>query len=381
MFAALLTLLVAHPHVGTASTATVVTWSPIPRVVVYPTTALEPAHPEAQPIPKERLTSFDGELRDAIGSVYQWRRWEVVPRATLAEALEAYGDECRGVACRGRLAMSLGASAWIESTLQEARPIGGEANEGNRSAKRGATCVVTITRWNLPANTVAGSEYQEVTPCTADNLLAAAMTLGQKVAHGPQAPVRVTLNLTPLEVPHLDVPDIANLRKIQTASAARTRTTFELDRALEIYKSQHLFTFRADGDVWVGRGGQILTECDLRLAASAPLPDALREVCFGNDWEWAWLGAPAGGLLALGSLSGFQDGDMLGVVGFTLGMGTALTSALLAVLFNRDAQPPDRHVYLSSWRELEGIVKEANARLRKSLELTEAEVELAGLPK
>ena len=117
------------------------------------------------------------------------------------------------------------------------------------------------------------------------------------------------------------------------------------------------------------------------MVASAPMFAEIREHCCGNDWEWAGLGAPAGGLVALGSYSGFQDGDLMGVVGFTIGMGTAITSAVLAVLLNQDARQPNEHVYFSSWRELEAIVEKANRDLRKSLELTEAEVELAGLRK
>ncbi|MBK6686681.1 MAG: hypothetical protein IPG45_19595 [Deltaproteobacteria bacterium] len=367
-------LLVAAPKVETATTATT-TWSrPVPMVAFFPTEALERSLGEATPIAKERIVAFAQELADAAIATYQWRRWEVAPGVAVARALAEQGEDCNRPRCRGQVAYGLGASEWIESTLEElADP------DPARNLKRGGRCRVVGRRYQLPANRVIAELSRDVEPCTSDNLLAAAIDLGQDLAEGPRAPVRVSLNLTPLEVPSLDIPDIVSLRRIKTATAARTRSGFEIDRALQIYKAQHVFTFRAEGQRWVARNGQLLTECDLRLVASEPMADEIREHCFGNDWEWAWLGAPAGGLVALGSYSGFQDGDLMGVVGFTIGMGTAITSAVLAVLMNQDARQPNEHVYFSSWRELEAIVEKANRDLRQSLELTEAEVELAGL--
>lgn len=368
-------LLAATPKVETASTATT-TWSrPVPMVAFFPTDGLERSLGEGA-LPKERIGAFAQELADAAIATYRWRRWEVAAPSAVALAVAEQGEDCSRPRCRGQVAFGLGASEWIESTLEAlADP------DPSRGQKRGGRCRVVARRFVLPANRVAAEQSREVEPCTSDNLLAAAIDLGHDLAEGPRAPVRVSLNLTPLHVPSLDIPDIATLRRIKTATAARTRSGFELDRALQIYKAQHVFTFRAEGQRWVARNGQLLTECDLRLVASEPMNDEIREHCFGNDWEWAWLGAPAGGLVALGSYSGFQDGDLMGVVGFTLGMGTAITSAFLAVLLNQDARPPTEHVYFSTWQDLEAIIEKANRDLRKSLELTEAEVELAGLPR
>jgi hypothetical protein len=348
------------------TTATITAVRTAPLLAIYPSRVVETTRTDAEPISKERTLGFSSELGESAGAVFDWRRWEIAPIADVERAVSESDEECTSPGCRGRVAAMIGATHWMESTLTD---LGKKV------------CRAEVRLYELPSNVLARSEIKDVRPCISDNLVAAALELGQKIAEGPRAPVQVTLNLTDLEVRSIDIPDVGEVRKIHTATAAKTRRGYELDRALEIYRAQHMIIVEDQGETFIARNGKLLTECDARLAASAPLPTEIREYCFGNDWDWAWLGLPAGGLIALGSFSGFQDGDLMGVVGFTIGLGSAITSAALAIALNENEKKPEAHVYVSSPEDLAVLVDKANDELRRTLDLTEAEVELAGLRK
>lgn len=349
----------------TATTAAKRPLSERPRVALFPTHVREPPGGLAALAPSF-TQAFSDELLDAAAAVFAWRRFELVPDEELLGAL-AREAECQDSSCYGRLALELGANHWVASALIRA----GED-----------LCLTRVVLFDVLREQTIRQLERDLRPCSANNLLVAAAELGQQIADGEQAPAAITLRLTPLPVAHLDIPDVSEIARHAVDTSTRARTSgLSLERALELYRDQHMFIFESDDgrDYYVVRNGKLLTECDARRAATAPLPDELRDYCDGNDWEWAWLGLPAGGLLMLGSSSGLQEGDTVSVFGFGLGLITAGVTTALALLLNEDAKSAEDARYLSGREAMERLVENANAQLRRTLDLSEAEVVVAGM--
>lgn len=209
------------------------------------------------------------------------------------------------------------------------------------------------------------------------------------LAAGGGEPGAVTLELTPLQVEPINLPDLPPIDGVETLTATRARHHLPLERALEIYRDKHMIVFEDDArsmeapgttrPFYVARGKRLIHECDVRRAASAPLSPTLLEFCEGNNWEWAWSAFPLGVLFAgLGAEELATEGVTLT---FAFGTAVALSSAMIAILFNRDAVDVEDGRFASTREDIEAIVARSNAGLRKVLDLTEAEVRVAGLPR
>ena len=363
-----LALLVLLQSAGPATT-TATTVEVLPNrlaAVVLPT--VRPADADAEPS-DARLVAFSDELLDAAEEMFEWRRIRVTSKAELDKALEAMELEgpCADAACSAAVARRVRAT---------------HAVRGELLGTPGGPCVARVELYDRLVNDTTRRLERKIEPCSDDNLLGAAADLGRQIADGPRAPVEVTLELTRLDVPTLDVPDIADVSPYVTSTVAKDRKAFDLDRALEVYTAKHMVVFEDDArpnTYFIARDRRLLTECDARRAASAELPENIREFCDGNDWEWAWLGVPIGGLLSWVSLGSFQEGEFLGVLTFATGTVTALTSAALAILLNENAKDPEDAEYYSDRAAIEEIVERNNRELRRTLELTDAEVGVAGL--
>ncbi len=303
---------------------------------------------------------FGAEVADAARATFLWRRWDLAS----AEALTQLGLDPLGCAddvCLESVALAAGATHWLAVHLS--------SNE--------SVCLGTVSLKDLYRGIVKRLD-ERIEPCTPDRLLSAAARLGDAIAEGPRAPPRITVNLTLLTLPDLDLPDVPNVTR-QVSTATRTRTGPDLEQALLMYREQHVIAFDEGDSFFVARGGKLLTECDLRRAASAPISPEIRNFCDGNDWEWAWIGTAAGGLVAWGSSSGLDEGNTVSVFGFGIGLGSALVCAGLAIFLDQDRQDPSEGSYFSPREDLEALVQRNNSDLRRVLDLTEAEVELAGM--
>lgn len=356
------------PVVKTASTATTARHRyDGPAVAIFPAYT-PPLVAGRSTVDEQRVRAFGAQLATAAGKVFAWRRWTIVPDTELADAIEAttVDGPCQDDLCYARIGHRVGAThAMIASLI----------------APREGTCRARVAYYDLASAALLEHVDRVIAPCSDDNLLAVSSQIGQTLADGPRAPVRVTLNLTSRTIPVLDIPDVEEVPRYIVETSTRTDRVFELERALEIYEQQHMFVFDSDdGDTYyIARGGRLLSECDARRVASAPRPDAMTEFCDGNDWEWAWLGVPFGGLVMLGSSSSFDDGGFVGVVGMGIGGIVAIASAAVAIALNVDAKDPRDGEYYSVRAEVEAIVKSANEKLREQLDLTEAEVLVAGM--
>ncbi len=357
------------PQVATSSTST----TSALRRYVGPAVALFPSYtPELVrgmlPISEARRAAFGAELGRAAEEVLDWRRWFVVPSAELAEAIAdgTANGECQDDLCFAEIGVRAGATHAVVSSLVAPRPN---------------TCRATVVLYDLLKAEIASEVDRMIEPCNDDNLLSAAADIGRTIVDGPRAPVRVTLNLTPRDIPVVDIPDVSDVPRYHVDTSSRTDRVFELERALEIYEEQHMFVFDSDdGDTYyITRGGRLLSECDVRRVASAPRPPHIAEFCDGNDWEWAWLGVPFGGIVMLGSYGDFLDGGFVGVIGMGFGGIMTIASAAVAIALNVDKKDPRDGEYYSTRAEIEAIVKESNANLRKQLDLTEAEVLVGGM--
>lgn len=358
------------PAVATASTATTSVRRPThhgPAIAIFDTYSPRLVR-GLLPISDQRRLAFGAELRSAASEMFAWRRWTIVPRDHLLRAVEDLSEtgECTDDLCFANMGVEVGATHALISSI---------------IAPRGSGCRATVAFYDLLKAEIVSELERPISPCTDDNLLAVASEMGQKISDGPRAPVRVTLNLTPRLVPSIGVPDVADVPRYQVDTATRTGRVFELERALEIYEEKHMFVFDSDDreTFYITRAGRLLTECDARRVASAARPPAVEEFCNGNNWEFAWLGSVAGGLVMFASYGGFLDGDFAGTIGMGIGGVTAIVSATLALTLNVDSSDVRDGRYYSSRSEIEAIVKNANKRLREELDLTEAEVQVAGM--
>lgn len=332
-------------------------------VLILPTER-GPVEGTALPLDARTIRAFSGALGDAAASVLSWRRWLIAAR----RVLPAKGEKgCASEACAIDAGARIGAAAVLVSRLD--RP----------KEDRCAASVALFDRLD-PRRSKRLSE--EILPCTADNVLGVATDLGRRIAEGPRAPLTVTHDLTPLDLRAIDIPDLPDLREAhatETSTVMHPRRGFTLERALEIYQAKHMFVFEDDsrpGGVFVARNDHLVNECDLRRAASAPLTSAMIEFCEGNSWEYAWVGFPVGLVIA-----GLGVGDVKNGGWFTVlfGASVATASAVVATLFNVDANDVQSGRHFSRREQIEAIVHKSNANLRSELELTDADIEVAGM--
>ncbi|MCK6544297.1 hypothetical protein L6R52_00355 [Myxococcota bacterium] len=354
---------------GIAEVAETSTVAPRPRglgVLILPTISGELV-PREPVLDVPTLRAFSGALGDAAASVFAWRRFELFDGAVAQSALAAADGaaECRSEECARRVALGLGATHVLFSRLTK---------------QKDGACAAVVTLIDLLRPERGRTMTADVKPCTADNVLVRATDLGRDVADGPRAPVRVTLDLTPRELPAIDVPEIPDLELHATTTSTRARRGgLALGRALEIYAAKHMFVFDDEERptaFHVVRDRRILNECEVRRAASAPLTPRLLEQCEGNSWEWAWSAVPVGLLLAGVGAGRLDDGGTLTLVA---GAGVAITAAIFAIAFDLDPIDETQGVHPSPRAELEAIVAKSNRDLREVLDLTEADVLVAGM--
>lgn len=338
-----------------------------PRVLILPTISGEVVSREPR-LDDAALSAFSREMGDAAADVFAWRRWSMVSpeESETREKAEASIAPCRTLECAKAQAGSAGATHALFSRLTRTR-------DGN--------CTAFLSLYDRVKDEESRTLKEIIAPCAADNLLSSALDLGRRIAEGPRAPVAVTVSLTPLDLRPLDIPDIPDVAEYATTTSTRARKGYPLDRALEIYRTQHMFVFEDETNprgFYVARDGRLLDECDARRAASAVLTSEIIESCEGNSWEWAWAGVPVGLLVTLLSADSLADG---GTFSFSFGLGLSVASAAIATFFNVDASPLEDGVHYSSREEIERMVAQSNATLRRSLDLTEADVRVAGMRK
>jgi hypothetical protein len=337
------------------------------RVLILPTISGERIQRKPA-LEKSTLGAFSQALAEAAGDVFAWRRWIIAGSEEVIHAgavRRKNGALCRDEACAAEIASSMGATHVLFSRLTKMRD---------------KSCAAYVSLISSLASDAGRVLKDEIAPCSADNVLQSAIDLGRRIAEGPRAPIPVALSLTPLDVPTLDIPDIPDVSDYATTTSTRTRR-IPLKRALEIYKTKHMFVFdddRSSGAYYVVRDGKIINDCDVRRAASAPITSDTLEFCEGNSWEWAWAGFPAGAIIAAVGANDLNNG---GVFAFAFGIAVAVTSAAIAVIFNRDAVDVEDGTHLASREEIERLVEKSNERFREALDLTNADVVVAGMRK
>jgi hypothetical protein len=299
--------------------------------------------------------------------VFAWRRWRVTAGEDAQRAVaQGRQGECRSEACAASLGRSIGATHVLFSRLTRLKD---------------GTCTAVLVLQNLLQADKGALIREDVKPCSADNVLSIAIDLGHRIAEGPRAPVRATVSLTPLELRPLDIPDIADVTELSTSSVSHRPRKISLDRALEIYKAKHMFIFDdphpdRPSAFYIALDNKLVNDCDARRHASAPLTRDMLEYCDGNSWEYAWIGFPVGVLIAgLGA----NDLEQGGGFTFVFGAAVAAASAVIALVFNVDAVDVEDGTHYSNREELERIVLESNAELREVLDLTPAQVQVAGM--
>lgn len=346
-----------HASTWTSSTARA------PEVAFLPT---EEAERRGSPIDPRLRRAFGQRLRTAAGRRLVERGFVVIRHETTLRALSSLGGRpCPPAGC-GRLAAErLGATHFVRSLLRRLE---------------GDVCLAQVDLHIAPSGTSLRSLEARVDPCDLDGLLVQADGLGGRLGEGPrhQPPVGLPLTSAPLPDIHLaDIPEIVFRDAVRTATTPSGARQFPLDRALEHYRSQSIQIFRDEnGGVRFARNGELLGECALRRAVSAPISPETDEFCEGNGWAWAFLGIPAGGLLVWASAPQLDQGQLAGFVGVALGLITAVTSGALAATRMRFGHADASGEYRSSFAELERLARSSNRSLRRELGLTEAEVGL-----
>lgn len=340
------------------------------KVLIAPTIGAETNARDPQ-LDEKVLAAFSGAFTDSAIDLFSWRNFLVVSDETAVQQISEHAKDglCRSVTCVRNVASNTGSTHALFSSLTRLKD---------------KSCIAFVSLYDLVKDKELLRESRDIKPCTADNVLNAAIELGKKAGDGPRAPVSVTLNVTPKELRSLDIPDIEDVEIFQTTEAAGPRKdrVFTLERALEIYKEKHMFVFEDDdhpNQLFIARNGRLITECEARRAASAPLPKEVREFCEGNDWEFAWLAFPVGVGITLFSLDKVDEAG--GKFAFLMGAGITAASAILAILMNVDATDADDGEHYSSKESLEAIVARSNTIMREALSLTEAEVTVAGMRK
>lgn len=299
------------------------------------------------------------------------------PEAQTAFTLAGSGSLCEAPPCLTRAARVAGVRYWLAASLRRDR-------EG---------CTGQAVLFDVEQTRPAQRAQDRASPCDAEQTLALGARLGAAVAAGRTFAPRADLDLTPRAPPHLHVPDLPDLSatRVATRSAADRKVAY--GQALDVYAAQHLIAFEQDDRLYLSQGGRLLTECeawrqawrahhdalDPPLAREAPLPEDLTNHCYGNHWEWAWLGVPTGAVIAWGSWGDLSRGELGGVAGFTLGLVAAAVGAGLALSLDEDGVEPEDARYYGSHTEVMRLVRRANAALRRKLQLSDADVLMAGM--
>jgi hypothetical protein len=214
---------------------------------------------------------------------------------------------------------------------------------------------------------------ERIAPCSAQRLLERGEDLGRRMAEGPPAERTVSLELTPLEVPSIDIPDVPDVELVATATRSASLT---LEKALEVYRLQSMQLHEDPaGRIYIARAGRLLDDCSMLRAASRPIPEAIESRCDGNLWELGWLTLPVGGIAVVPTAADLDDT----AVPFIASVAFAVTGPLLALLFDEDELDPAAGEHVLPREEIEQVVADSNAELRRSIGLTEADVAIAGL--
>ena len=311
--------------------------------------------------PDIRRQAFQTVFEQRLALRLRQRVVVALPSAVAARALstEACREDCAAAAAR-----ALGADAWTEARIER------------RAGALG--CRILTTLRGAPEGAVLREARATLERCGPDALELQAEILADRLGVGPRRAPPVDAPLSSSPVPDLrihDLPDV-KLRAVRTATTPRR---FPLDRALRVYRARAIAVVEDDrGRTLFVQDGRPLGECGLRQVVDAPLPPAVREHCEGNDWIWALLGVPAGGVLAAVSFPDLEGGNLHGFVGVSTGLVVASASAILGLAASRRGHAPDSGAYLTDDDALARLARAGNARLREELELSEAEIR-AGL--
>lgn len=304
---------------------------------------------------KPRVAAFAESFIEAAQATFEWRRWEVV-----------LGEEaCRNPACADEAAARVGATYWLSSRIE-------------RASER--TCSAVTVLYDARARKTSRKLEKEIVPCASDAILAAGSDLGREVAEGPQLAQRLALDLTPSEVRTIEIADLPEVESVRSSSVSLLTSPDERERALRVYRERHLVAVHEGLDrLYVVRDGEILGDCEVYRAARYEISPAMEKQCEGNLWEWAWAGLPLGAVLILVGPDGLLQGQPETPLPIALGVLTALAGPILALTL--DADPPDleagEHV-VSEEVLLEAVAKH-NTVLRRALQLTTTDVEIAGM--
>ena len=332
------------------------------------------------PLAAAALTAVGTLLNREAADGFRHRRWHV----TLAP-----NDECNRPDCYDRVASTRGANHWLVS----------------RVARQDEQCVVEVVLHSDPA--AAKNEVRRratATPCSADNLLRLAAQLGRAISNGPRWSNPPSFGRSDPSL-DLDIRDLPRILPYTTSSVSPTRPV-TLDEALTVYRANHLFVVDAPDDgFFIVRGNQPITECllwqlvqvppelyvpppceqrpcppprSIRIYVEPP-PSPVAAYCRQNNWEWAWLGAPVGALVAAGSWSTAQEGRLEGIAFTSLGVLGAVTAVVLALTLDRDPPDPRTGKHASGRATIEALISRHNRDLRTALGLSVADVHLARL--
>lgn len=309
------------------------------------------------------MRTFDAATSEGFGL----RNWRLVPAKARKVGVDAFGESCQDAGCYEVVAKGLSASHWLSVRLMEVR---------------GAGCGAVATLFDAVQNKQIKRAEDIVSNCSEAALRELGQDVGEAISFGPKAPISPNLGLTPTPVPNVDIPDIPNVLPYGTRTASRSKSQMDLGRSLRAYQKKHLLVFEDKEDpsrFYVSQGSRLLNECELRILANTLISPRQWEHCRGNSWEWAWLGVPAGAVIALGSTRAMLDRETAGVFGFSFGALAAVVTASLALLLNRDAAPASSGEHVSPKWVLESLVQRTNEKLRRELELSNAEVYLSGM--
>jgi hypothetical protein len=329
-----------------------------PLLLILPAITLEQVK-GAEALDGASVDGFAESLREAAEELFLWRRWRVVDLETTRKlpAELGFGDRCTSGPCVSALVQKTDATHWLSAVILRAK----------------GACRVRATLYNQQERRPIKVLEEDVRPCVAQNILEKGEDLGRRIAEGPRVEPQVSLRLTPLGVPSIDLPDLPDLPDRPTTTAT---SSYPIERALEVYREQAMRLVIDDQDQsYVVRGRWLLTDCEVLRVASRPIPPEVQSRCDGNLWELGWLLLPVGALGMIPGAANVAEGDS--VVPLLLAVSVAVTGPVLALLLDEDALDPLEGEHALTNRELELIVGEANQELRRSLGLSEADLWIA----
>lgn len=332
-------------------------------VAAFHETQADAGHEEGAPIPSGFRLAFSSELERWASTHLMERGWGFV--GSSAASVESGRPEVTHV-IRSRILRELGGGCRLKVSFQRMADAKAETRTGS------------------------------LKPCALDGLLLWAETSARALFTGPRIAAPVTAPFTTQFVPDLNIaslPDIT-LRAVPEASWHRSspvrvgpvpveptqrsrRGQVPFGRAQRAYAASAIHVFKDHGGrTRFAKDGVLLDECALRRATNAAIPSDVHTFCSGNDWVWALLGVPAGGLLAYASFPEFEQGNLHGVAGTTLGITAAIATGVLALSMMRFGHSAESGEYHSRPQDLKRLAAEENRRLREALGLSEAETQL-----